>query len=216
MAVDITKRPATSGRGNTINLEKKGAAISLDKGRGFSKMVVNLNWNQGKKKTGAGFLGSLFGSGTKSVDLDLGCLFELKDGSKGAIQALGNAFGNYSNAPYIQLMGDDRTGDSAEGEFIHINGEQFEKIKRIVVYAFIYDGVASWAETDALITLSTPGHDTIKVNMDGKGTKSLVAIAMIENVGNDLKITKLVDFFDDQEKLDRYYNWGMNWSPGRK
>lgn len=215
MAVDITKRPATSGRGNTINLEKKGAAISLDKGRGFSKMVVNLNWNQGKKKTG-GFLGSLFGGGAKSIDLDLGCLFELKDGSKGAIQALGNAFGNYSRAPFIQLMGDDRTGDSADGEFIHINGEMFDKIKRLVVYAFIYEGVTSWAETDAVITLSTPGHDTIRVNMDEAGSRSLVAIAMIENVSNDLKITKLVDFFDDQEKLDRHYKWGMNWSPGRK
>ena len=32
---------------------------------------------------------------SKGIDLDLGCLYELADGRKGVIQALGNAFGRW-------------------------------------------------------------------------------------------------------------------------
>ena len=53
--------------------------------------------------------------GTSGIDLDLGCLYELNDGRKGAVQALGNAFGSLTNPPFISLDGDDRTGDSVGG-----------------------------------------------------------------------------------------------------
>ena len=49
---------------------------------------------------------------SKGVDLDLGCLYELADGRKGVIQALGNAFGSLNRRPWILLDGDDRTGRS--------------------------------------------------------------------------------------------------------
>ena len=73
-------------------------AISLEKGKkvnlrkqekkGLGEILVNLNWNN--KPAKKGFLGSLFGGGSKPIDLDLGCLYELKNGRKGTVQALGN------------------------------------------------------------------------------------------------------------------------------
>ncbi len=79
-----------------IELKKKGESINLSKkGRDMGEILVNLKWNQNPKaaKRG-GFLASLFGSGQKNFDLDLGCLYELKSGEKGCVQALGNAFGS--------------------------------------------------------------------------------------------------------------------------
>ena len=36
-----------------------------------------------------------------AVDLDLGGMYELMDGSKGMAQALGNSFGSLQSAPYV-------------------------------------------------------------------------------------------------------------------
>ncbi|MCB1777307.1 MAG: TerD domain-containing protein, partial [Candidatus Competibacteraceae bacterium] len=92
--------PAKPIRLEKITLEKKGSSISLEKkGHGFDDLVINLNWNQGSG--GKGFFGRLTGSG--KVDLDLGCLFKMRDGRPGAVQALGNSFGSLQNPPYIQL-----------------------------------------------------------------------------------------------------------------
>ena len=68
-----------------INLQK-GQKVSLKKKSqaGLGEILVNLNWNS--KPAKQGFLKSLFGS-NQGIDLDLGCLFELKDGSKGTVQA---------------------------------------------------------------------------------------------------------------------------------
>jgi len=71
---------------------------------------VNLNWSQGAPPKKTGFLAKLAGAGSGAVDLDLGCLYELADGSKGVVQALGNSFGSLTSPPYISLDGDDRSG----------------------------------------------------------------------------------------------------------
>lgn len=69
-----------------VTLDKSRSSISLDKpAAGFGEIKVNLNWNQGGS---GGVLGGIFGK-SKSVDLDVGCLFELQDGYKGVVQALG-------------------------------------------------------------------------------------------------------------------------------
>ena len=69
-----------------INLQK-GQKVSLKKNTasGLGEILVNLNWNS--TPVNKGFLSSLFG-GSSGIDLDLGCLYELKDGKKGTVQAL--------------------------------------------------------------------------------------------------------------------------------
>lgn len=191
---------------------KKGQKVNLQKKRNtdLGEISVNLNWHQGAKR---GFLGK-----AKAIDLDLGCLYELEDGSKGVVQALGNAFGSLDRPPYIALDGDDRTGSSEGGETMRINGAQVAKIKRVLVFTYIYEGAANWKEADGVVTIKCPGSNDIIVRMDEYGSKDrMCAIAMMENyMGQTLSVEKLVQFFTDHTVMDRAFGWNMNWVPGRK
>ena len=88
------------------------------------------------------------------IDLDLACLWEFSDGSKGVVQALGNAFqAPYQGAPIIRLDGDDRSGAVTGGENMFIDLSRVNEIRRILVFAFIYEGVPNWASADGVVTL---------------------------------------------------------------
>ncbi|PXV93419.1 tellurite resistance protein TerA [Lachnotalea glycerini] len=195
---------------------QKGQKISLQKNpsRGLGEILVNLNWNS--KPVKQGILSGLFGS--KGIDLDLGCLFELKDGRKGTVQALGNAFGNLNNEPYIMLDGDDRTGNSIAGENLRINGDQLCKIKRILVYTFIYEGVANWQQADATVTIKYPGAEDILVKMDSyNSTNKMCGLALLENINDEtFSVEKIVQFYQGHEALDREFHWGIQWRAGHK
>jgi len=65
------------------------------------------------------------------INLDLGCLWELADGSKGLVQALGNAFGSLQTPPYGLLDGDDRSGAATGGKNLLVNLDQLRQIRRI-------------------------------------------------------------------------------------
>ncbi|OJA77994.1 tellurium resistance protein TerA [Burkholderia ubonensis] len=199
-----------------VTLDKTRSSISLDKpAAGFGEIKVNLNWNRGSG-SGGGLLGGLFGKGN-SVDLDVGCLFELQDGYKGVVQALGNCFGNLNDEPYIQLMGDDRTGSVAGGEWLHINGKHWSEIKRILVFAFIYEGAPNWKATDGVVTVFVPGQPEIEVRLNEEGGRhGMCAIALLENVGGAVKVTRRVDFHRGHDDMDRAYGWGMRWRAGSK
>jgi len=204
---------------NKIELTKKGQSINLTKNdQVLGEILVNLNWNQqtSGKKSG-GFLSSFLGK-SNNVDLDLGCLYELNNGEKGCVQALGNAFGSYENYPYVQLDADDRTGTATGGENLRINGGKIADIKRVLVYAFIYEGVANWSQADGIVTLKYPAGPDIEVKLDEhKNGQIMCAIAMIENVNNEtFKVERLVEYFNGHQNMDKAYNWGMNWVAGRK
>jgi tellurite resistance protein TerA len=202
-----------------IQLTKKGESINLSKdtNASFGEILVNLNWNQ-KPSTSGGFFSSLFGGGSRNADLDLGCLYELQNGEIGCVQALGNGFGDLKYAPYIQLDQDDRTGASVGGENIRINGNKLSEFKRILVYTFIYEGVANWSEVDGVVTLKYNNGQDIVVKMDEhRNGKIMCAIAMIENVQNKtFNVKRLVEYYDGHEQMDRAYGWGMRWTAGRK
>ena len=199
--IELTKK------GQTINLEKKSAALG--------EIIVNLNWNQQQQK--GGFLSNLLGK-NKGIDLDLGCLYELTNGDKGCVQALGNTFGSLTSMPYIQLDGDDRTGAVTGGENLRINGNQIAQIKRLVVYTFIYEGAANWAQADAVVTLTYPGGQDIVVRLDEtRSNAGMCAIAMIENVNNEtFRVERLVEYFNGHKQLDDAYGWGMEWRAATK
>ena len=207
-------------RGDKISLEKRGAGV------GHGRIVCNLQWTAGGARNTAaprksGFLAGLLGGGAAAsggaIDLDLGCLFELSDGKRSVVQALGNTFGAYEQTPYIHMAGDDRSGHSANGEFLYINGDKLQHIKRICIYAFIYEGAAHWAQADGVVTVSVPGHPPIEVRLDGhEERKNLCAIAMLDNVDGQLRVTKLAEYFSGHVQLDEHYGWGLRWQKGSK
>lgn len=196
---------------------QKGQKVSLKKNAsaGLGEILVNLNWNS--TPVTKGFFSSVFG-GSSGIDLDLGCLFELKDGRKGTVQVLGNAFGSLTHPPFIALDGDDRTGASTAGENLRINGNQIANIKRILVYTFIYEGVANWQQADATVTIKYPGAEDIIVKMDSYNTQNkMCGLALFENVNNEtFSVEKIVQFYSGHRDLDRAFHWGLKWVAGRK
>lgn len=192
-----------------VTLEKPGQTVSLEKrGTSFGEITINLNWSRGRK----GFFG-----GGNAIDLDLGCLFELADGRKGVVQALGNAFGSFVQPPFIALSGDDRTGDVSQGETMRINGAQWQQIRRIAVFANIYDGVPNWQQTDGVVLVTMPDQPPIEVRMtEGRNDRRLCGIVLIENDAGRLKVTRIVDYVRDQQVLDETLGWGLRWVAGRK
>jgi tellurite resistance protein TerA len=217
-----------------VTLEKRGDKVSLDKrgGRGFGRIHVNLNWNQSAmaappQPAKTGFFDKLIGGATArkgrgGIDLDLGCMYELADGRRGLVQALGNAWGDFEREPYIKLDADDRTGAVAGGENLYINGERFDQIRRALIFSFIYEGVPNWAATDGVVTIAAPDQAPIEVRLDGGGNQMMCAIALIENRGGSLQVTKLAEYFQQQggtsahELMDRHFGFGLRWKTGSK
>jgi tellurite resistance protein TerA len=208
-----------------VTLEKRGDKVSLEKkqAQGFGKIRVNLNWNQRPVAAEkAGFFSKMGGGKTDAIDLDLGCLYEMANGQKGVVQALGDCWGKYEQRPFIHLAGDDRSGAVSEGENLFINGDSFDQIRRVLVYTFIYRGAPNWAATDGVVTIELPNQPSVEVRLDQGGGQSMCAIAMIENVGGKLQVTKLIDYIPNQgkvsshEEMDKKYGFGLRWRTGSK
>ena len=222
-----------------VILEKRGDKISLEKvgASGFGRTRINLNWNQGTtpttpistedKKTGffsrvMDRLPKVRGQSKSGIDLDLGCFFEMANGSTSCIQALGECWGDFNNPPYINLDSDDRSGLSTAGENIFINGDQFQHIKRVLIYTFIYEGAPNWAATDGIVTIEVPGRAPVEVKLDNGTNASMCAIAMIENIGGNLQITKLAEYFQGtftnsaHQQVNDKFRFGLNFKAGTK
>lgn len=192
-----------------VTLTKDKPSIDLKKkAEGFGEIRINLNWNVGKK--------GMFGIGGKKIDLDLGCLFELADGRASAVQALGNTFGSYHQLPFIELSGDDRSGASTDGEWMRINGSQWNQIKRVLIYAFIYEGVPNWASADGVITLYMPNDAPIEVRLDERGNLGMCAVAEITNVDGGIRMSRVVEYFRGHEDMSNRFRFPLQWRAGRK
>lgn len=210
-------QPSSGVSLNKLTLTKSAPAVSLSKqGSAGGRLRVNLNWNA-RPPGKVGFFKRLAGA-TGDIDLDLGCLYELNDGSKGVVQALGNAFGSLDRPPYIQLDADDRSGSSTGGENLFINLDQARNIRRVLVFAFIYDGVPAWDQADGVVTLYPATGQPIEVRLDEQaGGARSCAIALIDNSTGELQVRREVHYINGaQDALDRAYGWGMNWQAGRK
>jgi tellurite resistance protein TerA len=204
-----------------VTLTKAAPSVSLAKQGGTSGALrVNLNWQVRKRLSGRG---GRWGGGQGNLDLDLCALYELADGRKGVVQALGNAFGSLHRPPYIHLDGDDRTGAVASGENLTVNLDHTRDFRRILVFVTIYEGARSFADLHATVTLRPQHGAPIDFSLDECTVPSTVcALALITNTGGDLLVQREARYLvpergvSPQRTVDRAYGWGMNWTPGRK
>ncbi|GAA3235914.1 hypothetical protein GCM10020256_54150 [Streptomyces thermocoprophilus] len=143
-----------SAASNAIELTSRHRQVSLTKqGAATGHLRINLAWRMRTSDIGGSPRESLLRHPLKAlkppevvghsqsmvnVDLDLGCLYELADGTKGVVQPLGGLLGDVNSPPYVKLSGDDRFG-SASGETMYINLDHRDKIKRLLVFVYIYD-----------------------------------------------------------------------------
>lgn len=216
--------PAQPVRLTKVTLTKESPTVSLTKQGGTSGALrVNLNWEVRKQFKGwASKLGRAVAM-HGDLDLDLCALFELADGRKGVVQALGNAFGSLQQPPYILLDGDDRTGAVATGENLTVNLDHAQDFRRMVIFVTVYEGARSFADLNATVTL-TPQHGApIEFSLDECTVPSTVcALALITNQGGELVVQREARYLvpergvSPQRTIDYAYGWGMNWTPGRK
>ena len=210
---------------NKITLEKQGDSHKIDLTKGSDnsakEIIINLNWTQKK-----GFWASFMSS---AIDLDLGCFYELQNGEKSVIDGIQFAHGQggpknistkqgrYTGSPWIWHTGDDRSG-AGDGENILVNPQGLPDLKRIIVYCFIYEGVAKWTESNAVVTVKVSGNPDIVVEM-GQQNKSQKFCAIAEilfDQSNSITVRKLVTFHNGHGECDKAYNWGMQWRAGSK
>ncbi len=224
MGIDYNKRPGPASPGSVslskVTLTKSTPTVSLSKQGGGGRLHVNLNWNQtpgGGAPQKGGFLKRVLGAAGGGTDLDLAALFELSDGRSGVVQALGDAFGSFDGPPYIHLDADDRTGATAGGENLYVNLAQVAQIRRVLVFAFIYEGASSFDQADAVVTLTPAQGAPIEVRLDEKaGGARMCAIALLTNTGGDFTVSREVRYVSGHRELDQAYGWGLNWTAGRK
>ncbi|MFE7423673.1 tellurium resistance protein [Rhodococcus sp. NPDC057529] len=225
MAIDYTRPTNGAPQGGVnlskVTLSKAAPTVSLAKaGEQQGAMRVNLNWSTGAPPPKKGFFAKLAAAAAPAggVDLDLGCLYELADGSKGVVQALGNSFGALNTQPFIQLDGDDRTGTNVGGENMRINLARPEMFRRILVFAMIYEGAPNWAAVDGVVTLYPTSGPQVEVRLDSPSNNApICAIALVQNTGREITVTREVRYINgSQDELDRAYGWGLNWTPGSK
>jgi tellurite resistance protein TerA len=221
MGIDYTKKPATPPAATSapvslskVTLTKSAPSVSLTKhGASRGMLQVNLNWDARPPAKG-------FFKKTIPLDLDLGCLYEFADGTKGVVQALGNAFTarNRQGKQLLRLDGDDRSGSVSTGENLFVDLSDPAEIKRVLVFALIYEGAANWAAANGVATLTPAGAPPIEVLLDDpRDGARICAIAQISNQGGEIVVKREVNYISGaQRALDEAYGWGMNWTRGRK
>ncbi|WP_328846982.1 TerD family protein [Streptomyces sp. NBC_00258] len=216
--------PTAPVRLTKVTLTKEAPSVSLTKQGGTSGVMrVNLNWQVRKQFSGwQAKLGRAVAMHA-DLDLDLCALYELSDGSKGVVQALGNAFGALHQPPFIHLDGDDRTGASTSGENLSINLDHTRNFRRVLIFVTIYAGARSFADLDATVTLQPLNGAPVDFSLGECTVPSTVcALALITNTGSDLVVQREARFLvpdrgvSPQRTVDYAYGWGMNWTPGRK
>ncbi|MFJ2511508.1 TerD family protein [Streptomyces griseoviridis] len=216
--------PAAPVRLTKVTLTKAAPAVSLAKQGGTSGALrVNLNWQSRKQFSGWGSKRGRAVARHADLDLDLCALYELTDGRKGVVQALGNSFGALHRPPYIHLDGDDRTGAVESGENLTVNLDHTRDFRRILVFVTIYEGARSFADLHATVTLQPQFGAPIDFSLDECTVPSTVcALALLTNTGDDLMVQREARYLvpergvSPQRTIDHVYGWGMNWTPGRK
>ncbi|MFE2264354.1 TerD family protein [Streptomyces griseosporeus] len=216
--------PAQPVRLTKVTLTKASPSVSLTKQGGTSGALrVNLNWQVRKQFSGWGSKRGRAVAMHSDLDLDLCALYELADGRKGVVQALGNAYGALHQPPYIHLDGDDRTGAVATGENLTVNLDHIRDFRRILVFVTIYEGARSFADLHATVTLQPQYGAPVEFSLDECTVPSPVcALALLTNTGGDLVVQREARYLipergvSPQRTVDHAYGWGMNWTPGRK
>ncbi|HEV7935346.1 MAG TPA: TerD family protein [Actinomadura sp.] len=200
-----------------ITLTKSAPSVSLTKrGATSGAMRVNLNWSA-RPGAAKGRFGKLRRG--RDLDLDLCCLWELTDGRKGIIHALGD-FGRLGQPPYVELDRDDRSGAVETGENLRINLDHTAEFRRILVFAEIYDGADDFIGLDATATLYPQNSPPVEMRLDDCTIPARDAtLFLLENVGGELVAHREAKYVLPPPgrprwgklNVDQEYGWGLDW-----
>lgn len=190
------------------------ARLKASPGAG-QEIEIRLTW---KKR---GFFKRVFGG---DVDIDLGCYYQLADGKSHLIDALQFSGGGgprdvpsrqgcFTAPPYIWHAGNNLGTEAVSAESLIVNAAHLDSIRRLVVYAFVFEGKAKWGEVNVELSVTVPGCEPYRMSLGRiKADKRFCTLAEI-NVEKDgtLAVKECVDFFDGHADCDSYFGWGFKY-----
>lgn len=195
--------------------------VDSDPRSGEIKIV--LHWNPVPR----GF----FGLRRKSVDLDLGCCYKLRDGRIMLVDGLQFASrpegqpdspsrqGCYTEAPFLWHHGDNRSTSDVASETISVNPQGLNLIESITIYAFIYEGASGWTDCNASVSVLIPGVAPFNMALDAsvpaKPMCAVLAMSFSED-GNEMEIIPLSTFHKGHIDMSQAYGWPFEFDHVKK
>lgn len=186
------------------------------------EITIRLEWNSGK--------GGLFGFLRKAIDYDLGCFIEMDDKSLWCIDGLqfsNNRGGSrerqtrqgcFTDRPYVWHKGDDRGTGKRADETLILNPEGIGLIKRMLLYAYIYEGAPRWDEANLVVDINVAQEEPVEIFLGNtKSDKPFCTIATLDfQSKGQIKINRTVDFYTGHEQCAPSLGWPFTFSKGRK
>ncbi len=189
-----------------ISLRKQRVGLELRKVDAPMPWRATLRWQ-------AIPLGSLLRtlSHPRGIDLDLGALIERPEGQFAVVQPLGNSFGALDAPPFVQLIGDDRYGTSADGESLWINAAPQKCVKRLILFVWLCAGAPCFAATQAQVTLYGTGNPQTRSLIEPQSSLTFCAVAQLVP---PYPWQWLLTYFPSQQALAIAYGFGKQvWHP---
>jgi tellurite resistance protein TerA len=185
---------------------------------GFGKIYAGLSWDNIVTEEAGFFKKLLKKAKRQGVDIDLGCLYELKNGKRGALQPFGDLLGSYQGEPYIKLSGDERTGDAGgDDEQMRINGAKWNEIERVLIYCYIYNGPTLWRQIKPQLTIKMEGERPIKITPSvSRNDLNICAMLTLQNENGGIHFTNHSEYFHGHPDMDRAFGYGIEWQDGAK
>jgi len=138
---------------------------------------------QAKGTTGGAFKATL--AWKTSVDLDLYCMYELHDGTKGQVNY--SSKGSKTRAPFITLDGDAGVGDTGGDNEENMDFHDMSKVKHAIIVANIFAKVSSFALYSGKVIIQSDST-AFTVPLTAKFPGSWCVVARIDNSGDETKV----------------------------
>jgi tellurite resistance protein TerA len=152
---------------------------------------------------------------TAQFDVDLGCLFELGDGSRGVVQSLGGLRGAFERAPFVQLDRDDRAG-SAVGENLFVNLDRADRLRRVVAFVYAHNGPLAAARV--WVDFHPAAGSGFRIDLEHVPADThACAVALLTFGAGRVSVHREVRFVPGfQADVDRAYGFGLRWGRADK
>lgn len=153
------------------------------------------------------------------VKIRLGCLWELQDSElqagksrKGKLPASDGACGSTTESPFIGLRTEPRQSGALWDIGLTLNGGEWSRIRRLLIFAIIDEGSFIWRQLDARITLSVPNQPPIIAEIiPSERQAPIAALLLLENRSEDICVSAPGGQFESFYALDSAFNFGLHW-----
>lgn len=163
-------------------------------------------------------------SGVTGADLDIGCLYWTEDGRRGAVQSVRPVTEDADRrhtrlvadgATVIELLSDDETGRSLDGENLILNRPDL--ISFMVVFVSIYDGTSDFRRVGANVTVRRASRAVARAGLASPDPGlNWCAVLLMGRRGNKLLLVHEERYFLSAYHADQHYGFKLSWGLGTK